>query len=308
MLGDKIKKYVISCGCMLWIRYKFNSYSKERKKYKIVNALGTVKYIDRNKCSVSRYGDGELNMVFQFLYGKNVVGESFQDYDERLAERLVEILQNNRYNNDKHIVCIPYWLLNTSVYKNSVRYYCESYYCTHRYGFLHAINCERLYFDTNISRFYLSFKNKKHCKLYIEQLKKIWAGRNICFVEGSHTRLGIGNDLFKSALSITRILCPAVNAFTNYDLILKTAMERPKNTLFLIALGHTATVLAYDLSNVGYQAIDIGHIDVEYEWMLMGAKTKVSLKNKYVNEVESGHINTECDDIEYASQIIARIK
>lgn len=31
--------------------------------------------------------------------------------------------------------------------------------------------------------------------------------------------------------------------------------------LILIALGMTATVLAYDLSKAGFWAIDIGHID-----------------------------------------------
>mgnify|MGYP000128627122 CR=1 FL=1 len=45
-----------------------------------------------------------------------------------------------------------------------------------------------------------------------------------------------------------------------------------KTALFLIALGPTATVLAYDLFKSGYQAIDAGHVDVEYEWWRMGAK------------------------------------
>jgi hypothetical protein len=35
--------------------------------------------------------------------------------------------------------------------------------------------------------------------------------------------------------------------------------------LILIALGPTATVLAYDLAKKGYQAIDIGHLPSCYE-------------------------------------------
>ena len=49
--------------------------------------------------------------------------------------------------------------------------------------------------------------------------------------------------------------------------IWRRSMER---TPVLIALGQTATVLAYDLSEAGLQAIDPGHVDVEYEWYRMG--------------------------------------
>jgi hypothetical protein len=45
-----------------------------------------------------------------------------------------------------------------------------------------------------------------------------------------------------------------------------------KNILILISLGPTATVLAYDLAKLGYWAIDIGHIDNEYEWLKLEAK------------------------------------
>ena len=53
-----------------------------------------------------------------------------------------------------------------------------------------------------------------------------------------------------------------------------------KNKLILIALGPTATVLSYDLNKLGYQAIDIGHADIEYEWYLRKAKKKIPIKNK----------------------------
>lgn len=59
----------------------------------------------------------------------------------------------------------------------------------------------------------------------------------------------------------------------------------PKDGLVLAALGMTATVLCYDLAKKGYQAIDIGHVDVEYSWFLMGAKNKCPVPGKAVNEV-----------------------
>ena len=38
-----------------------------------------------------------------------------------------------------------------------------------------------------------------------------------------------------------------------------------KDSLFALALGPTATVLAYDLSLQGYQALDLGHIVKSYD-------------------------------------------
>ena len=43
-----------------------------------------------------------------------------------------------------------------------------------------------------------------------------------------------------------------------------------ENPLILISLGPTATVLAYDLSKTGVQAIDIGHITNMYDRLVYG--------------------------------------
>ena len=81
-----------------------------------------------------------------------------------------------------------------------------------------------------------------------------------------------------------------------------------KNKLILIALGPTATVLSYDLNKLGYQAIDIGHADIEYEWYLCKARGKISIKNKYVNESgEKNKTYTNVADKNYYKQIIAKI-
>ena len=127
-------------------------------------------------------------------------------------------------------------------------------------------------------------------------------------MEGKRSRLGVRNDLFDNTKSINRFLLPATNAFSRYKEILDAVKKMPKDRLYLLALGHTATVLAYDMSQMGFQAIDVGHIDIEYEWMRMGAKDKVPVPNKYVNEVVEGRIDTELDDPVYQSQIIGRIE
>ena len=63
------------------------------------------------------------------------------------------------------------------------------------------------------------------------------------------------------------------------DTIEATIRQYAEDRLILIMLGPTAKVLAAHLANDGYQALDIGHIDSEYEWLQMGAQTKVKLRH-----------------------------
>ncbi|MCT3093469.1 DUF1792 domain-containing protein [Streptococcus thermophilus] len=65
-----------------------------------------------------------------------------------------------------------------------------------------------------------------------------------------------------------------------------------RNLIVLLAIGLTATVLSYDLADNGFQVIDIGHLDVEYQWYLMQAKKKMPLENRTtVNEVSDSQFN-----------------
>ena len=84
-------------------------------------------------------------------------------------------------------------------------------------------------------------------------------------------------------------------------------IPKDKNVLILLALGMTATVMAYDLCKEGWQAIDIGHLDVEYEWMLMGAERKVPIPNRFVNEANNYDQVAECKDENYLKQIVAKV-
>ena len=112
-------------------------------------------------------------------------------------------------------------------------------------------------------------------------------------------------------LQTKKTICPSENAFSNYDEIYSTIIDRvPQSDLVLIALGPTATVLAYDLFLAGYQAVDIGHVDISYEWYLRGVSNpneRIAIPGKYVNEVVNGSKVDDCRDTEYLNQITAQI-
>ena len=64
-------------------------------------------------------------------------------------------------------------------------------------------------------------------------------------------------------------------------------MYAPKGALVIIALGPTATIMAYDLAKLGYQALDLGHFDIQYEYHIRGIHTKEPIPGKYVNEAST---------------------
>ena len=115
--------------------------------------------------------------------------------------------------------------------------------------------------------------------------------------------------MFDNATSIKRILCPSKNAFSVYDKIIESIKKHcKKDDLLILALGPTATAMAFELSEMGYQALDLGHIDIEYEWFLLGADHKVPIKHKHVNECKSmGEVDVNLLDKEYKKQIVERI-
>ena len=120
------------------------------------------------------------------------------------------------------------------------------------------------------------------------------------------TRAGYGNDLFDNVKSLRRILTPTKNAFPKYDKILSTVLKVKKECLILVILGPTAELLVYDLMKKGYQAVDIGQIDMDYEWYRVGAQKKVPIPDRYVSQLSPAEI-AEVNDAEYLNQILERV-
>ena len=251
----------------------------------ILSREETLDEIIKYNRSISRFGDGEFNIIL----GKRI---GFQEVNIKLIKKLKQVLKQKRRG----------LLIGINIpYNNS---YLNKYVCNHKKYFINyieriklklftLIDLNRKYYSSYISRFYISIKDKSKVLNYIKKLKQIWEKKELLIIEGEKSRLGVGNDLFNNSKSIKRIICPAENAFNLYDKIIEQAKKFDKSNLLLLALGPTATVLAYDLFKLGYQAIDIGHIDIEYEWFLRKATKKIQIRNKYVNEADGNKYKFE---------------
>ena len=285
-------------GCIVeWYNFWYIVLRKSQKQIpQIASIEETIQKIVREGCSVSRFGDGEI-----LLTNNKAIG--FQKADSKLGERLKEVLQSNA---DGHIVCLSDTFTDIYRYNRKARRFWRTHFFIYGHIWDNLLIPNKQYYNTFVTRPYMDFAQKTQCGKWFHDMQAIWQNRNIIFIEGEKSRLGVGNDLFHNAKSIKRILCPPTSAFDKYDSIVNEAIKQNKDVLFLIALGPTATVLAYDLHKKGYQAIDIGHVDIEYEWWRMNAKRKVKIQNKYVNEAVGGNIVSVAGE-EYESQIIAKI-
>lgn len=252
--------------------------------------------------SISRYGDGEFDIAFRKkeLY--------FQEYDSELSKYLREILNSNL---EKLLVAISRTLIEIKNLKENEKYFWSRYYLKQKEKLEKNISKEKVYYDSMISRFYMPYINPKENIESIDKLIKYFSNKKILILEGENTRFGLGNSLLKNSSEIQRIILPDRNGFRKYKEVIKFVLENfTRDNIILIALGPTATVLAYEFSKEGYQALDIGHLDVEYEWYLLKAKTKVDLQYKTVSEVseikEKEILDKKLEDL-YLKQIKKKI-
>lgn len=276
----------------------YNKNITSRKKAPIVKSTDeTIEKLVNSRVSISRYGDGE----FSLMNGRDLI---FQPYYKELGEKLKFIIKSNEAN---HIVGIPNIFFDLNIYTDKSREYWSKYLKLNRNRIYKMLNIKKKYYDSLVTRLYIDCKDKSKVEQRFNSMKELWNNREIVIIEGDKSRLGIGNDLFSNSKSIERIICPSQDAFSKYTEIISIAKKQDKSKLILLALGPTATVLAYDLCIEGYQAVDIGHIDIEYEWFLQGVTDKCPVKNKYIGEINGGDIVESIDDIIYKSQVIRYI-
>ena len=267
------------------------------KSIKFKSADETLNELLYNNKSIIRFGDGEFKIIFG-------VGTRFHKFNEKLKDKLLLALNSN----------IPNLLIGIyPLYKNRNPYWVR-FLNHYKFKLGKILNKNRIYYDLRITRFYHFQPNKNRIRIqnYVNKFKKIWNNRNILIIEGEKTRLGYGNDLFNNSKSIKRIICPNKNAFNAYDKIFDyiTHLNIDKDTLILVSLGQTATILIYDIIKFGLknQIIDFGHFDLFYEFFLRNATRKIKIPYKYVNELREGRRNIiPITDAKYLNQIIHRI-
>lgn len=208
-----------------------------RKKYKFLNDREVINKIINDGYSLSRYGDGE------FKWMMSVKQNSFQKDSDKLKKDLIEVINSDI---PKLLIGIPHTLNTVTGYNLVGKYYWNYFICKYHKDVSKFLDFNYTYADSEITRPYMDYKNKK---LHIENFKlfkNIWNNRNIILLEGENSYWGIGSDLLSNSNSIRRIICPSHDAYFVIDQIYDSVIKyATKDDLILIALGPTATILSY---------------------------------------------------------------
>ena len=283
------------------IRYELGDPRLKRHVFpKFYSFEETIRKICDEGASLARFGDGEFaTMRCEERYG-------FQRIDESLSNRLKEVIRSDK---DGLLIGIADNFGCLDKYNQFAKDGIRRYMTEEIRDFLDDyLDENRLYADAYMTRFYAMYEDNNGAGPIsrLNQLKKMWNKRNVIMVEGAQTRLGVGNDLFDNATSIRRILVPVHNAFDRYEEII-TACKKEANDgdLIIVAMGPSAAVLVNDLFEDGIQALDVGHVDIEYEYLRVGMGKRCAVPHKYNGEVEGGTQVEEINDPWYESQIVA---
>ncbi len=269
----------------------------------VMSSDEVVDYIVAHHASLARIGDGELVC----MYGKDL---NFQNSIPRLRRLMHEVMDSD---NQKLLIGIPDVFCNLDRYVEEHQSFWKVHLYFHRRHWMKVLRQDKTYANAFLSRFYSMEWNKELAAHRLVQLRRLWEGRNVVFIEGKDSKMGVGNDLFDNTASIRRILGPSKNAMDRYDELLRAALDHAaSDTLFILALGPTATILAYDLCRHGHQALDLGHMDIEYEWYKMGATSKVPVTGKFSNEAAinmglASEVVGSLQSAVYEEQIVAEI-
>jgi glycosyltransferase family protein len=253
------------------------------KRYCVMSMEETINLLLHNpQLSLARYGDGELEMTWY----KNI---GFQPFDPTLSARLKALLKalllQESAANPNCLICLPDAFRITHNMRSGSAlfwFFHKSFYFKYYEGLL---NKQVRYGNTSVTRPYHDYKGKHLSRTIFDKFKQFYQGRRVLIVEGSGTRLALGNNLLDGASDVKRITTLNRNAFSVYERLYEAVSEHAVNfDQVLISLGPTATVLAYDLSQRGIRCINSGHEDIEYEWMLASATKKIKVAGKNVNE------------------------
>lgn len=227
------------------------------KKIKIAypNVMSTTETLNKiiEGSSIARFGDGELQIIVGKSLGKRGEANEYQVFDKKLSDKLRKIIKTptknciiaiNKYSDE--------WD-DEKNYKYGLSYF-ENFWFRHWKNLKEIFLYDYTYGCAATSRISVFKEN------HLENIKKIWENRKVLFVVGENSHFILEPHLFNNILEADMLVTKGKSSFDQYDNIIEQIKLYRNDWLIFISLGPTATVLAYELSKKGYQALDMGHL------------------------------------------------
>lgn len=236
--------------------FERRSYEKGRYagKLHILNTDETLALMENEKISFLRYGDGEIAI----MQGNSI---PFQEYDPKLAKRLRKLLGTKI---DGLRIGIPYYYMHPVNQLNDFTANFAGALAVQRRFLCKNCRKDMVYVDTCITQVYQTYE-KYDFKRYYRRMQNLLGGRHVTIVCGEGVFDKLEHRAYDVCKSVEFVTAPSMNAFADYDRLLKEVLKTSRKRLVCIVLGPTAKVLACDLHKKGYQAWDMGHYFKDYD-------------------------------------------
>lgn len=220
----------------------------------VLDEYETIRRVRDERLSLARYGDGEIKLC----RGADCKP---QDHDHEIAKRLRNILISDAAHT---LVAVPnIWSGVVPAAKTIWRAYREG-------ANAQFYKPGKVYGSSFVSR----PDSAPHINTdsYWGLMRSIWVGRDVVFLTGAKKgRQFLHTGMLSNARNLAVVHGPQHNAWGHYrDLMerVRSKVEGLVDPLVILALGPTATVMAYHLGKEGIQALDLGHAGVFYRnWL-----------------------------------------
>lgn len=278
-LVDKEKDIVWRSLTMVEDIWDYDISKRTNKKViKVMDSEETIDLLLREPKSFCRFGDGELMLI----QGKSI---PFQIYDEKLGQKLLEIL---REDNPNFYVGLGYDYFNFDI-SNKASEFTNKFVIMEGYALRKFMleNCclERIYIDTGFNQRYIN-SGKEDFDLWFDKVKDLFSNRDIVVFIGEGTLKKTEFNIFERANSVQYVLGPSTNAFSQYEQLLEKSLSYSKEYTLCYVLGPVSKLLVFDLTKEGYMAWDLGHLIKDYDcYKKREVQTKEKISEYYAPDV-----------------------
>ena len=247
----KIKDHLLE-ECAL----ELDEYKKNIVNLVVLDSEQTLRTLENNPKSFTRLGDGEIYI----MEGKD---QPFQKYDPLLAQKMKALLATKRDD--------VYVGLNQAYYQSPLNFAERNrkFYRVNATGYrrFFAEHCDKTatYLDASCFGAYFRFGDDFDYEAHYLRIKNLFKNKKVAILSGQGVFEKLEYNVFDKATDQIIVHGPRINAFSEYDDILKKIEATvPKDYLICLILGQTATALVPDLTDLGYMAWDVGHIAKDY--------------------------------------------
>ncbi len=237
--------------------YELDENKNFLKSLTILDEWETFDLLENKPKSFCRLGDGEIYLM-------KGIDQSFQKYNEDLANRLKAILKNNR--DDIYVGINRAYFHSPICYAEKNRRFYRLYGTALRRFFIENCSSDNVYFDAGFLTAYFRFGDAYPYEEHYKRVKKLFQGKKILLVAGDGIFEKLQYNVFDEADKFEVIHGPKKDAYSSLPIIINEILENYDTSWVVCAiLGMTAKVLVIELTNMGYMAWDVGHVAKDYD-------------------------------------------